>query len=274
MVKAVHRQFIGDFRPVKVPLPEHVGGDIVEVDLVVLQNPSGLLHQHGLAAPLRLAVVQNGHRADGVAAGEHPRHPVSILHQRAEVPVLGVVAVGVEVGRAVLVREGLGGEGVGHKTVHAPYHEMIQQVFFQMHALFPAVVAENFAHGAALHVGVQRAQGRAQLAKGVVVELAVVMVAEHVFLLPVLHARLHLAADVVDAGHGLPFQAPEVVAQAGAGAGVLVVVLHHVADVLHAVIPAPPADLVGEVLLHQPGHAVHKGVADFRRQEGIAVIRP
>ena len=143
-----------------------------------------------------------------------------------------------------------------------------------MHALLPAVVAEDFAHGAAVHIGVQRAQGRAQLAEGVVVELAVLRRAKHVLFLPILHARLHLTADVVDAGHGLPFKAAEVMPQTGARAGVLVVVLHDVADVLHAMLPAPLADLAGEVLLHQTGDAVHKGIAHLGRQKRIAVIGP
>ncbi len=184
------------------------------------------------------------------------------------------MAVGIEVRRAVLVRVGLCGEGVGHKVIDAAHHKVVEQVFFQPHALLPAVVAEDLAHGAALHIGVQRAHGAAQLAEGVVVELAVLHITKHILLLPVLHTGLHLAADVVDAGHGLPFEAAEVVPQAGARAGVLVVVLHHVADVRHAMSAAPLADLVREVLLHESGHAVHKSVAHLGRQKRIAVIGP
>ena len=94
-----------------------------------------------------------------MAAREHTRHPFCVLHQRAEVAVLGVVAVGIEVRRAVLVRVGLCGEGVGHKVIDAAHHKVVEQVFFQPHALLPAVVAEDLAHGAAVHIGVQRAEG-------------------------------------------------------------------------------------------------------------------
>ena len=274
MTEPVHCQPVADLGLVEVPLCKHIGGDVVKVDLIVLQDAAGLLHQHGLAAPFRFAVVQDRHRAYGMAARDHTRHPVGVLHQLPEVAVLGIVALGIEVRRAVPVRILLCGEGMGHKVIDPAHHEVVQQVLLQPHALLPAVVAKDLAHRPAVHVRVQRAHGGAQLAESVVIELAVLLVTEHVLFLPILHAGLHLAADVVDAGHALPLETPEVVPQAGARAGVLVVVLHHVADVLHPMRAAPLADLMRKVLLHQAGDAVHKGVADLRRQKRIAVIRP
>ena len=63
----------------------------------------------------------------------------------------------------------------------------------------------------------------------------------------VLAAGQHLAADVVDACHILAAEPPKIMAQAAAGAGMLVVVLDEMTDVLDTMGAAPGTDLFGKV---------------------------
>ena len=188
--------------------------------------------------------------------------------------VLRVVAVGVKVGRAVGVREGRRVKGVGHKAVDAPHQKVVGQVFFQLHALGPAVVAKDLAHRVA---GLARLDGRGagrQVAQLEMVKSAVPRLGQVAGFGGVLTLGQHLAADVVDAGHILTVQPAEVMPQAGAGAGVGVAVLDHMADVPHAVRAAPAADLARKVLPHQPGHSVHVGVADAGSLAGVGGVIP
>ena len=46
-------------------------------------------------------------------------------------------------------------------------------------------------------------------------------------------------------------------AEAGAAAGVLALVLDEMADIAHAVSPAPVPDLTGKILPDQPGDGIH-----------------
>ena len=77
----------------------------------------------------------------------------------------------------------------------------------------------------------------------------------------VLAAGQHLAADIVDPRHILAAEPPEIVYQTAAGAGVLVVVLDEMTDVLDTMGAASGTDLFGIVFLHQPGHSIHIGHA-------------
>ena len=237
---------------------QEIGGDHVVIDLIVIQPAPGLLEGHGLRiAPFRLAVIQDGGGNAVPPAGGQGRGTVHVGHDPAEMPVLGIVAVGVEMGRAVRIREFQPRKGVGHKVVDAPDEEMVRQIFFQPEAFLPAVVAENLAHGAPGLPGLQCGSALAQLAEAVMEEDAVPREVRGGQGGLILALGIHLAADIVDARHILAGQAPEVMAEAGAGPAVMAVVLNDVADVHDAVLPAPGSELLGEVLLHQPGQAVH-----------------
>ena len=83
---------------------------------------------------------------------------------------------------------------------------------------------------------------------------------------------IDLSADVVDAGHILSLEPPEIVPKGGGSAAVVVVVLDHMADVLYAVFPAPVSDLIGEILPYQAADSVHEGVAHLGSQIALCVI--
>ena len=70
-------------------------------------------------------MVEDGDVGEGDAAADQMADPVHIPNQRPERPVLGVFAMGIEVGRAVGVGEGLRGEGVGGEVVDAPGEEVV-----------------------------------------------------------------------------------------------------------------------------------------------------
>ncbi len=184
-------------------------------------------------------MVQHGHWGYVPPAAYELADPVRVGHQGPEVPVLGVMALGVEVGRAVRVRELLGAEGVGHKVVHTPDHEVVQKVLLKAHPLPPAVGTEYLAHGVALLSRLYGRGGAGKLAQAVVVEGTVTLL-EHppvvAYVLPLGH---NLSADIVYPRHVLARKSPEVVAQGGAGAVVVVIVLDKVADVLDPMLTAP-----------------------------------
>ena len=105
-----------------------------------------------------------------------------------------------------------------------------------------------------------------------VVELAVSRL-EHALVVGVVFALgIDLSADVIDAGHILSLESPEIMAQGGGGAAVVVVVLNHMTDILYAVLPAPVAELIGEIFSHQAADGIHEGVAHLGGQIVIRVI--
>ena len=184
------------------------------------------------------------------------------------------MAVGVEMGRAVRVGIGLHAEGMGHEMVHAPDQEVIGQVLLQPDALLPAVVSEYLAHAVAALRRVDGRQRSAQPAQHEVIEPPVPRLSPHAEGAVPLALGQHLATDIVDARHVLPGEAPEVVAEAAAGAGVLVVVLDQMADVPDPMRTTPGADLLRKVFLHQPGHGVHIGKPRLGAGGGIKVLLP
>ena len=255
-------------------VPQQVRRDDVKVDLVFDQFPADDLFRLVIACPFALAVVEDGDVGEGDAAADQMADPVHVLDQRAERPVLGVLAVGVEMGRAVGVGEGLRGEGVGGEVVDAPGEEVVGQVLHRPHTGAPAVGPEVFAEGPAALAGVDVGMGRAELAQLIVVEFPVAGLRKALRSDRVAAADHHLAADVVDAGHMLPGEAPEVVAHAGAEAGVGAVVLDDVADILYAVGGAPVTQLPGKAPFHQPGDAVHIPDPDLCVLPAVVHIRP
>ena len=177
-------------------------------------------------------------------------------------PVLRVVAVGVEMRRAVGVGERLARERVRHEPVDAAHEEMVGQILFQPDALGPAVVAEDLAHRVAALARLDGRGALGQRGEAIVVEGAVAGLVHVVDAGFILALGQHLTADVVDACHVLALQAAEIVAEACAGAAVLAVVLDQVADVAHAVVVAPGGELFAEIGPHKPGQAVHVNGVD------------
>ena len=163
---------------------------------------------------------------------------------------------------------------MGGKVVDAPGEEVVGEVLHRPHTGVPAVGPEVFAEGPAALAGVDVGVGGPQLAQLIVVELPVAGLGKALRPDRVAAADHHLAADVVDAGHMLPGEAPEVVAHAGAEPGVGAVVLNDVADILDPVGGAPVPQLIGKALFHQPGDAVHIPFPDLRVRPPVVQIRP
>ena len=250
-------------------LCEQIRPDDLKVDLIFHQCPGRLLGQHVTfltTGPFCLCMIQKTHRRNGFAAVEQMGNPVHIPHQIAEALIQGVVAVGIEVGRAVSIGEFSGREGMGHKVVDTANQQMVRQIFLQPGTGAPAVGAEKLTHGGAVLPGIQMSVGRAQLAQQEVEKFAVQLrrcraadkgTAAQVMLT----AQQNLTADAVNTGHVLTGQTTELMAEALTHTGVLVVVFNGMTDVTDTVVGAPVTDLQGEVPLHQPGDDIHIDIA-------------
>ena len=256
------------------PVGKDVGRQDIVVDLRVCEGMADLIRGHMPAGPVGFPVVEDGDGRDVAAAVQELRDTVRIGHERPEMAVLGVVAAGVEMRRAVRIRIFHRAEGVRDKVVDAAHEEVVGQVFFEPYAFLPAVVSEDLAHGAAGLFGLDGCRGVRELPEEIMVELAV-SVGENVIVVgDILALREDLTSDVVDAGHILSPEAAEIVAQRGARAGVVVVVLDEVADVFHAALAAPVPDLLREILPDQAGDGVHVGVAKAGGLLRIGVLNP
>ena len=84
----------------------------------------------------------------------------------------------------------------------------------------------------------------------------------------------NLAADIIDTCHMLSRKPTEIMSQGHAGPGMRIVVLNHVADILHSVRLAPGAKLSGKAFLHQPCYQIHVTVAHLGPQLRICVVVP
>ena len=129
---------------------EDIRRDEMIIDLMVVEFDGGFLQIHELTGPVRLRVVEDGGRDDGLSAADQRADPVHVFHQRAEVTVLGIVSVCVEVRRAVRIRIFLRRKGVRDIVVDAADHQVVCEVFLEAHALGPAVVAEDLTHRVAV----------------------------------------------------------------------------------------------------------------------------
>lgn len=192
---------------------------------------------------------------------QQSRHAVHIPHEQAEFGILGVLAVGVEVGRAVGIREGCRVKGVGHKVVHAPHQHIVCQPFAQAVALGPAVSAEEFAHASPAGGRVQVPHTAAQFAQHIGEEFAVPAGAVHPLEEAPVLAGGQLLDDHVDARHILVGHGPEEMPRPVPQAAVGVVVLDGMADMPAAVVVAPAAQHAVEVFAVQAADQLHVGVA-------------
>ena len=197
-----------------------------------------------------------------------------IPDETAEMAVLGVMPVRIEMRRAVFVGERRGGEGMGHKVVDAPHHEVVGEVFFQCRAFAPSVIAEDLAHRVPVLFGFNGGCGRGERAEGKVVERTVPVVLPLAADIQVFALGQDLPADIVNPGHILSLQAAEIMPETGAAARVLPVVLNEMPDIAHAVCAAPGADLFGEILLHKARDDIHIAPSCLRSQVRVGVLIP
>ena len=76
------------------------------------------------AGPVGLGVVEDRGADKRVSALDQVADAFHIPDETAEMTVLGVMPVRIEMRRAVFVGERRGGEGMGHKVVDAAHHEV------------------------------------------------------------------------------------------------------------------------------------------------------
>ena len=106
------------------------------------------------------------------------------------------------------------------------------------------------------------------------VEFAIQNKSKGMLLFAVFTAWVYLTPDVIDACYALPLQTPEVMTQAAACPGMLVLILNHMTDVFHTMFPAPVANLPGKAFFHQSGNMIHKGIAHLGSQSLITAVAP
>ena len=152
--------------------------------------------------------------------------------------------------------------------VDTAYHEVLREIFLQTDPFRPSVVAEDLAHGITVFSRFDCCGARAEITQCEMIEFTVPLTEEG-FHLEILTLRQDLSADVVDTGHILPVQSAEIMSQRHTGLCMGVVVLDQMADISHAVLPTPGADLLGEILAHQFRDRVHNRISNrscfFRR---------
>ena len=231
----------------------------VAVDLMLSQRLHGLFEGLAFAAPFRFRMVNHRHGGHMSRFGQGLQQPVGVIGPDVEQPELGVFAPGVEMGRAVGIREGGGGEGVGGDDINPLHRQMVGDPLHQPQTLEPTVCAEGLAQHPAVLLGVGVGGGGGHFGQAPVGEIAIEFVegggvaAAGLFWHQVIH---HVDAAGVQALHG-----PEEVARAVAQAAVGAVFFHQMAHQQHVMPTAPVAQLAGEVLGKQTGNHVHIGVA-------------
>lgn len=237
------------------------------VDLPVVQPAQRFFKRHRpVITPLRLSVIKNRRTHCMLRTARDRRDAVHIFHQFPEMPVLRVMPMGIEMRRKVLPRE-----RVRNKIIDSAHHEMIRQIFLQMNSLLPSVIPEDLTHGISLLPRLYSRGGTGQRSKTVVIELSLPGLSVTVDTGRIFSLGQNLAADIIDPRHILSFQSPKIMAQAGTRTAVLSVVLDHMPDVSDPMLPAPVADLAGEIFPHQPRQDIHIGIADSCRL--LRVIR-
>ncbi len=159
----------GNFRDgIVILLIEDIRRQNLKINLLSGQSGRRLLDLIEVRAhPLGLSHVKNRGWNDSMAPAHKFADPVHIFHEFPEMPVLGIVAVGIEVGRTIRVRKFLRRKGMGDEVVDPADQEVVRQVFFKADSLTPAVGPEDFAHGVADLCGLDGRCGRGELGQGV-----------------------------------------------------------------------------------------------------------
>ena len=97
----------------------------VKVDLRAHKLGGGMLHKVRLACPLGVRMVEKRHRGRCAPAAQQARRTVHVAHKLPKVCKLGVLAMRIEMRRAVPVGEGGHAKGMRHKPIDAAHQKMI-----------------------------------------------------------------------------------------------------------------------------------------------------
>ena len=252
-----------DVRMICLRRQKHILREKVKPDLMLRQRTADSMRLHGclLVRPDCLRRIKHRDRRDMPPAVQQLRGPVDVPAERPECTILRIVSMRIEMRRAVRIRKCLRRKRMRHKMIDAAHQKMIRQIFFQLHTLFPAICAENFAHGISVLARLDGRRGRGQTPQPEMIELSVPRLKYPVEIRIILPLRIHLPADVVDSCPVLSPEPAEIMAERGACHLMLIVILDEMPDILHAVRAAPVPDLQRKVFLHQSGDHIHIGDA-------------
>ena len=154
-----HKLSICDLRMVKLSLCKHILWDNVIICLSVIKDLrcfSAALH---VSCPVGFAIIKDCRMHLMCPVCDQFTYAVHIFHQLTEMTILRIVSVCIKMWRAVRIRELFCGKCMRYIVVYTAYHKVVCQIFFQLYALFPAVVAKDFAHGIAMLVWLDRSRG-------------------------------------------------------------------------------------------------------------------
>lgn len=135
---------------------------------------------------------------------------------------------------------------------------MIRQPFHQLQPFAPSISTVDLTHGSSLFLRIQVSERSPHFSQSVMKKSPVIcalpsdMIKIHLII-----ARTYLLQNHIDAGHMLPPQRLKIMPCPQAKPCMGSVILNHMADILHAMLPAPFSDLTAEIPAVQIGHHVH-----------------
>lgn len=115
--------------------------------------------------------------------------------------VLGIISMGIKMGRAVRIRKGHRRKCMRYIMVNPSDQKMIHQVFFQAHSFRPAICPEYLTHGIPFFQRLNRSGRTPQLPKHVMIELPDPFRENAVIIIQILSLGKHLTANIVNARH-------------------------------------------------------------------------
>ena len=167
--------------------------------------------------------------------------------------------------RAIRIREFFRAECMRYKMIDASHHKMIYQIFLQSHALIPAIISKDFAHGISFFLWLYCRCGTGKFTQKIMVKFPVSMLEHTVIIGNIFALREYLPSNIIYACHILSGQPPEVMPQRRTRAGMVVIIFNQMADIPDSMAAAPISYLYGKVLFYQVRHCIHIQVTHLCR---------
>ena len=154
-----HKLSICDLRMVKLSLSKHILRDNIIICLSVVKDLCCFSAAFHVSCPVGFAIIKDRCMHLMCPVCDQFTYAVHIFHQLTEMTILRIVSVCIKMWRAVRIRKLFCGKCMRYIVVYTAYHEVVCQIFFQLYALFPAVVTEDLTHGIAMLVRLNRSRG-------------------------------------------------------------------------------------------------------------------
>ena len=186
---------------IAVPVCKNILGYQIIIHLGIGKQMGRFMGKHTFSRPFPLPVIQNGDFRHMPSMGNQFTDPVGIGHQASEMAVLGIISMGIKMGRAVRIRKGHRRKCMRYIMVNPSDQKMIHQVFFQAHSFRPAICPEYLTHGIPFFQRLNRSGRTPQLPKHVMIELPDPFRENAVIIIQILSLGKHLTANIVNARH-------------------------------------------------------------------------